>query len=125
MTRRISLKEVLIAITLFLISAFTLIDKAENQGLSREEVKLYREVMKYRGNKGLDSIPLSPSLNLVAKIHVQDLLEHSPKARCNLHSWSKDGEWTSCCYDGSQKTLPCMWNNPRPSTYDGSLSLFD
>lgn len=116
MTRRISLKEVLIAITLFLISAFALIDEAENQSLSREEVKLYREVMKYRGNKGLDSIPLSPSLNLVAKIHVQDLLEHSPKARCNLHSWSKEGEWTSCCYDGSQKTLPCMWNKPRELT---------
>lgn len=116
MTRRISLKEVLIAITLILISAFTLIDKAENQILSREEVKLYHEVMKYRGDKGLDSIPLSPSLNLVAKIHVQDLLEHSPKSSCNLHSWSKDGEWSSCCYDGSKKSFPCMWNKPRELT---------
>ena len=116
MTRRISLKEVLIAITLIPISAFTLIDKAENQILSREEVKLYHEVMKYRGDKGLDSIPLSPSLNLVAKIHVQDLLEHSPKSSCNLHSWSKDGEWSSCCYDGSKKSFPCMWNKPRELT---------
>jgi hypothetical protein len=71
--------------------------------------------MEYRKSKGLPTIPLSPKLTLVAQTHAKDLSEnHDPfNKKCNLHSWSKKGNWKSCCYTDDHKQADCMWNKPR------------
>lgn len=88
---------------------------AETVCLSAEEKKLYDRMMDYRKTKGLAAIPLSAKLTQVAHAHAKDLAEnHDPKqTRCNLHSWSKNGSWTSCCYTADHKQAACMWNKPR------------
>ncbi len=30
-----------------------------------------------------------------------------------MHSWSANGKWTSCCYDGSTAAARCMWAKPK------------
>jgi hypothetical protein len=71
--------------------------------------------MEYRKEKGLSSIALSAKLTAVAQTHAKDLSEnHDPKnGKCNLHSWSKKGKWTSCCYTSDHKQAECMWSKPR------------
>jgi uncharacterized protein YkwD len=83
--------------------------------LSPEEKKLYTLIMEYRKSKKLPPIPLSAKLTLVAQTHARDLSEHyefSPKNKCNPHSWSKKGNWTSCCYTNDHKVASCMWTKP-------------
>ncbi len=84
--------------------------------LSAEEKKLYDLMMAYRKDNGLDAIPLSASLTLVAQTHARDLAEHykfDPKNRCNPHSWSSKGKWTACCYTNDHKRAECMWDKPK------------
>lgn len=88
--------------------------------LSSFEMRLYELLMEYRRDNGLFSIPLSPSLCRVARLHVRDLVQHPPQEPCNLHSWSKYGSWKSCCYRGSGSAA-CMWSKPRELTsYTGN-----
>ena len=56
--------------------------------LSSEEKKLYNLIVEYRKVKGLESIPLSSKLTMVAQTHAKDLSEnHKPfDGECNLHS---------------------------------------
>ncbi|MGB0523907.1 MAG: CAP domain-containing protein [Flammeovirgaceae bacterium] len=85
--------------------------------LSEEEQKLYQLITDYRKSKGLDSIPLSRSLTYVAQAHVKDLEINTPITnRCNMHSWSNDGDWTACCYTGDHAQAKCMWNKPKELT---------
>jgi hypothetical protein len=60
----------------------------------------------------------------VAQAHVRDLennYEFSSNNRCNPHSWSENGEWSSCCYTNDHKQAECMWNKPKEiSGYDGA-----
>lgn len=86
--------------------------------LTPKERQLYDLVMAYRASLSLPLIPLSPSLSYVAKIHVRDLEKHSSEVqgRCNMHSWSKDGTWTACCYTGDHARAKCMWFKPRELT---------
>ena len=88
------------------------------QELSTEEMKLYNYIMEYRKEKNLPSIPLSKSLTIVAQTHVKDLVNNSPnqKSNCNMHSWSKKGKWTSCCYTSNHAKANCMWNKPSELT---------
>ncbi|MBX2967374.1 MAG: CAP domain-containing protein [Cyclobacteriaceae bacterium] len=83
--------------------------------LQPEEKKLYDLVMAYRQENGLPVIPLSEKLTLVAQLHAKDLSEnYNPDSkRCNLHSWSKKGNWTACCYTNDHKEARCMWDKPR------------
>ncbi|MBX2947082.1 MAG: CAP domain-containing protein [Cyclobacteriaceae bacterium] len=83
--------------------------------LQPEEKKLYDLIMDYRQSLGLEVIPLSAKLTQVAQIHARDLSEnHDPtNEKCNLHSWSKKGNWTSCCYTNDHKQAKCMWDKPR------------
>ena len=97
---------------LMVVSCFTVL----GQELSTEETALYEMIIEYRAQKKLPAIALSTSLTTVARAHVQDLAAHPPKGRCNLHSWSKYGEWSSCCYTGSPKSFACMWDKPRELT---------
>jgi len=90
--------------------------------LSGEEKKLYELIMEYRKSKNLKTIPLSDKLTTVAQTHARDLVENykfDPNGRCNPHSWSKKGKWTSCCYTNDHKQASCMWNKPKELTgYD-------
>ena len=98
-----------------LLSAQTVPKPTIGVCLQSEEKKLYDLIMEYRKEKGLESIPLSAKLTLVAQTHAKDLSEnHDPfNGKCNLHSWSKKGKWESCCYTEDHKKAECMWNKPK------------
>src|SRR5690606_37215456 len=89
-----------------------------------EEQLLYEMIMDYRKSKGLDPIPLSSRLSRVAQLHARDLMENyefSPTNHCNPHSWSKEGEWSSCCYTSDHKQAKCMWDKPKEiAGYEGA-----
>ncbi len=91
--------------------------------LSEEEEKLYKLIMVYRKSKNLPAIPFSAKLSQVAQIHVRDLVENydfDPKNTCNPHSWSKNGDWSACCYTSDHKKASCMWDKPKEiSGYEG------
>lgn len=73
-------------------------------------------IMAYRKSMGLDPIPLSAKLTRVAQTHVRDLADHykfDPRNKCNPHSWSSHGKWSSCCYTNDHKEAECMWNKPK------------
>jgi len=108
---------------LFIFSSFAL--RAANEtsiSLTTQEQELYDLIMAYRQEKGLPDIPISPSLTYVAKTHVKDLQDFPPQdPKCNLHSWSTNGDWTSCCYANGHERAKCMWNKPRELTqYQGA-----
>ena len=85
--------------------------------LSSEEMKLYEAINAYRKTKGLSEIALSTSLSLVAQTHSKDLNDnYQSSKRCNLHSWSRKGEWSACCYTSDHKQAECMWDKPRELT---------
>ena len=74
----------------------------------------------YRDGLGLAPLRLSKSLAKVARVHARDLAKHGFGGACNIHSWSGDGPWNSCCYDEAHSQARCMWNKPREITsYDG------
>ncbi|MDH5380714.1 MAG: hypothetical protein OEW75_07680 [Cyclobacteriaceae bacterium] len=84
--------------------------------INDEEKELYNLIMDYRMEKGLESIPLSASLTFVAQTHSEDLFKNfnlTDSENCNAHSWSDNGEWTSCCYTADHKQAGCMWSKPR------------
>ena len=91
-------------------------EKIEKVCLSEEEFKLYGLIMDYRKDKGLATIPFSSKLTKVAQAHARDLAENyefDVKNRCNPHSWSKRGKWTSCCYTADHAKAKCMWDKPK------------
>jgi uncharacterized protein YkwD len=84
--------------------------------LSSEEQLLYGMIMEYRKSKGLAPIPLSSKLSRVAQLHAHDLVDNyafNPNNKCNPHSWSGKGGWTSCCYTNDHKQAKCMWDKPK------------
>lgn len=107
---------VLILVLLVAQSADPEVYPAADVCLSPEERKLYDLMMEYRKSKGLPPIPLSAKLTLVAQTHAYDLSEHytfdPERNKCNPHSWSKKGKWTSCCYTNDHKQAACMWSKP-------------
>jgi len=90
--------------------------------LNAFEKQLYYEINAYRAKRNLPAIKLSHSLTMVAQIHCRDLAENRPHAsgNCNLHSWSRKGPWTPCCYTPDHRRASCMWDKPRELTkYQG------
>lgn len=84
--------------------------------LAPEEKRLYDLIMAYRSAKGLEPIKLSARLTLVAQAHAHDLADHyqfDPQNKCNPHSWSSKGEWSSCCYTSDHRQAACMWEKPK------------
>eukprot|EP00918_Siedleckia_nematoides_P059747 GHVU01130244.1.p1 GENE.GHVU01130244.1~~GHVU01130244.1.p1 ORF type:complete len:272 (+),score=29.73 GHVU01130244.1:532-1347(+) len=77
------------------------------------EIDLYQEIMKYRGTKGLDSIPFSSTLAAVAFYHAECSNRKGSTPGCNMHSWlahpAPNVGYTPCCYDGNPS---CMWRKP-------------
>ena len=92
--------------------------------VSSEEQKLYDLIMAYRKEKGLGTIPLSESLTFVAQTHAHDLMDNYKfdiNNKCNPHSWSKKGKWSSCCYTNDHKAASCMWAKPKElANYPGN-----
>lgn len=85
--------------------------------LSETEENLLIKINEYRETYGLPAISLSKSLTYVAQYHAWDLAANHPVSkRCNLHSWSSNGPWTSCCYGKNHQEAECMWNKPRELT---------
>lgn len=96
-------------------------DDTPESTLSDEEMKLYHMIMDYRKSYGLGTIPISEDLNFVAKEHAKDLQYNGPeRGRCNMHSWSGEGDWSECCYTADHRNPECMWNKPGELTdYSG------
>ena len=68
----------------------------------------------YRASLKLPRVAISAKMTKVAQAHVRDLNSHKPvKDGCNMHSWSKNGPWSSCCYDSSPAAARCMWKKPK------------
>ncbi len=91
--------------------------RADTLALTSAEVELAGQINEYRKSRDLQPIPLSASLSLVARVHVHDLsANYQPGRNCNLHSWSSEGYWSSCCYTSDHRRAACMWNKPRELT---------
>lgn len=85
--------------------------------LTPTEISLAQQINEYRRQKQLPAVQLSRSLTYVAQAHVRDLVKYYRQSdRCNLHSWSDNGSWKSCCYTSDQHKASCMWNKPRELT---------
>ncbi len=85
--------------------------------LTQTEMELYKLVNEYRVQNGLTEVPLSASLCFVARTHANDQAENFKEGkRCNMHSWSGKGKWSSCCYTPDHKKAKCMWDKPRELT---------
>jgi uncharacterized protein YkwD len=86
------------------------------------EVALFEKLNSYRAEHKLPPITLSRSLTRVAQLHSRDLAINQPHKRsnCNMHSWSRNGHWTACCYTSDHRRSACMWDKPRELTvYEG------
>ncbi|HOX81509.1 MAG TPA: CAP domain-containing protein [Chryseolinea sp.] len=115
------MKSFVFLIPILLLIGSTSIHSSEPKGicLNAEEKKLYDMIMEYRESKGLETIPLSIKLTEVAQTHAQDLATNyvfDQDNKCNPHSWSKKGKWTSCCYTSDHKQASCMWKKPKEIT---------
>lgn len=110
---------------LFFCSAFLLIscfhDESEDKSQDIPDIPntgatpdtLVQVINQYRQEQGLEPIPVSSSLTLVAETHVSDLENASPAGgECNLHSWSDQGSWSACCYTDDHAQAQCMWDKP-------------
>lgn len=111
-------RSIAIVLTLFFVSGFSPKKLSNDPAvcLNAEERKLYTLMMKYRKSKGLKSIPISAKLTQVAQTHARDLMTNYKfdfDNKCNPHSWSKKGKWTSCCYTNDHKQAKCMWDKPK------------
>jgi hypothetical protein len=85
--------------------------------LTQTEIKLYKLINEYRLQKGLPEVKLSGSLSFVARTHAKDQADNFKDGnRCNMHSWSNKGSWSSCCYTPDHKKAKCMWDKPRELT---------
>lgn len=94
---------------------------ADGKCLTETEAVLARLINEYRAERHLPPVILSVSLGRVARMHAIDQTNnHTYGSRCNLHSWSADGNWSSCCYTPDHRRASCMWNKPRELTnYQG------
>ena len=88
-----------------------------NSPLLSPSQQLAETINEYRASKGLPRVAVSPLLNEVAQLHVEDLENNSPdRGECNMHSWSKSKQWSSCCYTDNHSNVSCMWDKPREIT---------
>lgn len=123
-----TMRSMLLIFVLLLSQASTTVERSEVSApltcLAPEEKKLYDLMMAYRKAKGLPSIKLSGKLTLVAQTHARDLADNykfDPKNKCNPHSWSSKGRWSSCCYTNDHKQAECMWEKPKEiAGYEGA-----
>ena len=89
--------------------------------LNEDEYRLYKLINEYRAEDDLPWITLSSSLCYVAGAHAWDLHVNRPdQGKCNMHSWSDEGPWSSCCYTDDHDEAECLWTKPAELTdYNG------
>ena len=91
----------------------TPVSATKKYSIEINELKLVDAINKYRSEKGLGELQLSPSLSFVAHTHLNDIRLYSKDERgCNMNSWSDKGKWIPCCFDGKQKNLDLMTSKP-------------
>jgi hypothetical protein len=78
-----------------------------------EEKKLYSLINDYRSRYKLPSLQYSDSLSFVASTHSVDLIVAYENNGCNLHSWSKYGDWTPGCLSPTQGDISIMTHKPK------------
>jgi len=115
--------KIILLTSLFLIPSFLLSQEpapdnsSAKSCLTETEQQLAIMINTYRAENHLPAIELSVSLTYVAHTHCNDLAESNVNSgKCNLHSWSDHGKWTSCCYTPDHRHAACMWNKPRELT---------
>ncbi len=85
--------------------------------VNRNELRLAELINSFRIQNKLPEIPLSKSLFVVAKTHVNDLQINRPDTSiCNTASWSDKGKWSSCCFNKYVLKTECMWDKPKELT---------
>ena len=106
----------------------SIVDELLCCGLSEEEANLYYLINEYRESLGLSRLSFSKSLTKVARAHVKDSHDYTPRLQLdnrgiqgNLHSWSKNGKWSGGAYTPDHAYAELMWDKPRELTaYQGS-----
>lgn len=109
-------------------SRVDIVDELQSYGLSEEEANLYYLINEYRESLGLSKLSFSKSLTKVARAHVKDSHDYTPRLQLdsrgvqgNLHSWSKHGNWSGGAYTPDHEYAEIMWDKPRELTsYQGS-----
>lgn len=110
-------------LTPFFLISLVAVSVAQNNKIpksfevSQKSFELFSLINDERVKNDLKPIALSASLSYVAALHIDDLCEHQPDTGlCNLHSWSVNGSWTACCYQGYIPKQDCMWDKPKELT---------
>ena len=97
-------------------------------GLSESEANLYYLINEYRESLGLSKLSFSKSLTSVARAHVKDSHDYTPRLKLdergiqgNLHSWSNNGNWRGGAYTPDHEHAEIMWDKPGELTdYTGA-----
>lgn len=97
-------------------------------GLSEDEANLYYLINEYRESLGLSKLSFSKSLTSVARAHVKDSHDYTPRLKLdergiqgNLHSWSNNGNWRGGAYTPDHEHAEIMWDKPGELTdYTGA-----
>jgi hypothetical protein len=93
-------------------------DVKEDLCISQDEMILFNLVNDLRKQNKLSVIPLSGSLCIVSKKHIENLNTWKPQAEgCNLNSWTAGPSWSACCSNKDPKGTRCM--NEKPSEITG------
>ena len=77
-----------------------------------EDQKLFAKINEIRADKNLPAIAYSDSLSYVASSHNVDLIVAYKDTTCNLHSWSKYGDWTPGCLNPTTGDISVMTHKP-------------
>lgn len=92
-------------------------NKIKDICITKKEYRLYTLINAFRVENELSEIPLSGSLSVLAKLHINDLITNHPDTSiCNLHSWSDKGSWKACCYNKYIFQPSCMYNKAKELT---------
>ena len=97
-------------------------------GLSEADSNLYYLINEYRESLGLSKLSFSKSLTSVARAHVKDSHDYTPRLQLdgrgiqgNLHSWSNNGNWSGGAYTPDHAHAEIMWDKPSELTdYKGA-----
>lgn len=106
----------------FLGTFFWMFTSVFSQSLDGKNAELLQKINDYRKANGLPAINLNEKLQAVAEAHALDLEKYydPQQKKCNMHSWSTHGKWTSCCYTDDHAQKECMWRKPKEiSNYPG------
>jgi copper amine oxidase domain protein len=105
-----------------------IIAELREYGLSEAEANLYYLINEYRESLGLSKLSFSKSLTSVARAHVKDSHDYTPRLQLddrgiqgNLHSWSNNGNWRGGAYTPDHEHAQIMWDKPSELTdYTGA-----